>query len=124
MTITAAAHAQPAAAPPNPPAGAAGWQKLAERLQAAAEPTRLHLLAVLRTMPDQQACVSDLTLAAQLPQPMVSHHLQILYRAALITRTRQGSRCYYKLNQPELHTLARDLAGPPGPASPPATRTT
>lgn len=62
-------------------------------------------------MPDQQACVSDLTTAAQLPQPMVSHHLQILYPAALITRTKHGSRSYYQLNQHQLQALAHELAG-------------
>ncbi len=100
MTVTAAPQAQPDPARHDPPAAsAAGWQNL----------------AVLHAMPDQQACVSDLTTAAHLPQPMVSHHLQILYRAALITRTGHGSRFYYQLNQHELHTLAQERAAPQEP---------
>lgn len=104
------------------PAGALRWEELAGRLQAAADPTRLRLLAVLAGMPGQQACVSDITAAARLPQPMVSHHLQILYRAALVTRARHGSRAYYQLDQHELHALAGDLASPQGLSGPPTVQ--
>ena len=45
----------------------------------------LRLLAVVLAAPAQTACVRDITTAAGLAQPMVSHHLQILHRAALVT---------------------------------------
>ena len=65
---------------------------MTERLRALADPTRLRLLAALRAVPQQRACVTDLTRATGLAQPTVSRHLQVLHRAALLTRTRDGSR--------------------------------
>jgi len=88
------------------------WEALAERLQAVADPTRLRLLAALHAMPHQQGCVSELTAATGLPQPTVSRHLQVLHRAALLRRSKHGSRTYYQLNVPALHDLACDLTTP------------
>jgi len=92
--------------------GTLPWQELADRLQAVADPTRLHLLAVLQMMPHQQGCVTEITTATHLPQPTVSRHLQILHRAALVARTRHGSRVYYQVNCSALEGVARDLASP------------
>jgi len=85
------------------------WQDLTVRLKAFADPTRLRLLASLRTRPDQQACVKELTEATGLPQPLVSHHLQILRRAALVSSTRHGSHVYYQLNSSIMHNTAQEL---------------
>lgn len=86
------------------------WQILAERLKAVADPTRLRLLAALAARPGEQACVSDLAAATALPQPMVSHHLQILRRATVVSSTRRGSRVIYRLDRPALDTIAEKLA--------------
>jgi len=100
------------------------WEVLAERLQAVADPTRLRLLAALHAMPHQQGCVSELTAATGLAQPSVSRHLQILHRAALLHRSKHGSRTYYQLSVPALHDIADDLTTPtslctPGTPPPP-----
>jgi len=47
-----------------------------------------------------------------LPQPTVSRHLQVLHRAALLHRSKHGSRTYYQLSVPALHNLADDLTTP------------
>lgn len=88
------------------------WEILAERLQAVADPTRLRLLAALHVMPDQLGCVSDLIAATGLSQPTASRHLQVLHRAALLHRSRHGSRTYYQLNFPALQDLVSDLTMP------------
>jgi len=88
------------------------WQDLAARLKAFADPTRLCLLASLRTRPDQQACVKELTEATGLAQPLVSHHLQILRRATLVNSTRHGSHVYYQLNTSIVHATAQQLTRP------------
>jgi ArsR family transcriptional regulator len=85
------------------------WQHLASRLQAFAEPTRLRLLAALRTRPNQQACVKELTAATGLAQPLVSHHLQILRRALLVNSTRHGSHVYYQLDASVVQATAQEL---------------
>jgi len=88
------------------------WQDLAARLKAFADPTRLRLLASLRTRPHQQACVKELTQATGLAQPLVSHHLQILRRATLVNSTRHGSHVYYQLNTSIVHATAQQLTQP------------
>jgi len=85
------------------------WQNLAARLQAFADPTRLRLLATLRTRPNQQACVKELTQATGLAQPLVSHHLQILRRALLVHSTRHGSHVYYRLDASAVAATAQEL---------------
>lgn len=85
------------------------WQTLAARLQAFADPTRLRLLAALRTRPEQQACVKELTQATGLAQPQVSHHLQILRRALLVHSTRHGSHVYYRLDAVAVQATAEEL---------------
>ena len=82
---------------------------LAGHLQAVADPTRLRLLAVVLAAPAQTACVRDITTAAGLAQPMVSHHLQILHRAALVTRIKRGSYVYYQADTAALTHLAHQL---------------
>ena len=89
-----AATAPAAATDQSPDAPTGPWQDLAGRLKAFADPTRLCLLAALRTRPDQQACVKELTQATGLTQPLVSHHLQILRRASLVTSTRRVRHHY------------------------------
>jgi DNA-binding transcriptional ArsR family regulator len=59
--------------------------------------------------PAQTACVRDITTAAGLAQPMVSHHLQILHRAALVTRTKHGSYVYYQADTAALTHLTHQL---------------
>jgi ArsR family transcriptional regulator len=82
---------------------------LAERLRALGDPTRLRLLAALRAAPQQRACVSELTDATGLPQPTVSRHLQILHRAALLVRARNGTHTYYQVSTSALQAVTDDL---------------
>jgi ArsR family transcriptional regulator len=94
-----------------------GLLDLAGHLQAVADPTRLRLLAVVLAAPAQTACVRDSTTAAGLAQPMVSHHLQILHRAALVTRTKRGSYVYYQADTARWRAVgaAWRRGGGPGP---------
>ncbi|MBL8861944.1 MAG: helix-turn-helix transcriptional regulator [Planctomycetes bacterium] len=66
-------------------------------LAAAAEPTRLRLLALLA---GGEACVCDLVGALDLPQPLVSRHLGVLRRAGLVTARRDGLWMHYALAVP------------------------
>ena len=95
---------------------------MTERLRALAEPTRLRLLTALRAIPQQRACVTDLTRATGIAQPTVSRHLQVLHRAALLTRTRDGSRTYYQLDTAALQSVADTLTPPPRRTGTPSQR--
>jgi DNA-binding transcriptional ArsR family regulator len=62
-------------------------------LKAAADPTRLRILALLRTGP---LCVCQLTAVLRASQPAVSRHLGLLRRAALIDADRRGQWVWYR----------------------------
>lgn len=63
-------------------------------LRAAAEPTRLRLLAVLART---ELTVSELTQVLGQSQPRVSRHLKLLCDAGLLNRFQEGSWVFYRL---------------------------
>lgn len=65
-------------------------------LKAAAEPTRLRILALLRTGP---LTVKDLTRILGQSQPRLSRHLKLLAEAGLVERAPEGSWAYFHLAQ-------------------------
>jgi ArsR family transcriptional regulator len=80
--------------------------RLAGRLKAIAEPTRLRLLSLVAAHEGQEACVCDLTEPVQLSQPTVSHHLKILVEAGLLSRSKRGSWAFYAVVPEALDGLA------------------
>jgi ubiquinone/menaquinone biosynthesis C-methylase UbiE/DNA-binding MarR family transcriptional regulator len=78
-------------------------------LRAAAEPTRLRLLALCARA---ELTVSELTAILGQSQPRVSRHLKLLCEAGLLDRLREGSWVFYRLSQrTAASALARLLAG-------------
>lgn len=63
-------------------------------LRAAAEPTRLRILALLT---QGELSVKDLTRILNQSQPRISRHLKLLVEAGLIDRLRDGSWAYFQL---------------------------
>jgi ArsR family transcriptional regulator len=63
-------------------------------LRAAAEPTRLRLLAVLART---ELTVSELTQVLGQSQPRVSRHLKLLCDAGLLNRFQEGTWVFYRL---------------------------
>jgi DNA-binding transcriptional ArsR family regulator len=92
---------------------------LAMCFKALGEPARLR---ILQRLPLTNNCedvynVSELAEELDIPQPMVSHHLQILHRAGLVQSAKMCRDVYYWIDQPAVdHALAalQDLlqAGP------------
>jgi ArsR family transcriptional regulator len=72
--------------------------RLDEILKAAADPTRLRLLNLLRL---GSICVCDLQCVLQIPQPTVSRHLAALRHAGLVDDVRKGTRIVYSLTPPD-----------------------
>src|SRR3989339_101714 len=64
-------------------------------LRAAADPTRLRILAVLES---GELTVSELVAILGQSQPRISRHLKILVDAKLLTRFREGSWVFHRLN--------------------------
>lgn len=63
-------------------------------LRAAAEPTRLRILALLT---HGELSVKDLTRILNQSQPRISRHLKLLVEAGLVDRLRDGSWAYFQL---------------------------
>ena len=68
---------------------------LLNALRAAADPTRLRILAVLES---GELTVSELVTILGQSQPRISRHLKVLVDAGLLTRFREGSWVFHRLN--------------------------
>ena len=79
--------------------------RVAERLKALADPTRLRLLDVL-VQNGAPLCVCDLTPQFAQNQPTISHHLKLLREADLITGEKQGIWAYYGATEEGKQALA------------------
>ena len=76
-------------------------------LRAAAEPTRLRLLALCA---EAELAVTELTQAVGQSQPRVSRHLKVLSDAGLVERHREGTWVFYRMTENGAQgRLARDI---------------
>jgi ArsR family transcriptional regulator len=65
--------------------------------KALGDETRQRILEILQT--EGEKCVSDLVDAFDVSQPTISHHLNFLKQANLVTSRREGKQIYYQANQ-------------------------
>ncbi len=85
----------------------AALKRLLTRLRAAAEPSRLRLLAVCAR---GEWTVSELVRVMAQSQPRISRHLKVLAEAGLVERFREGSWVFYRRAQnSEAARVARSL---------------
>lgn len=75
-------------------------------LTAAADPTRLRLLALGAR---GAFCISDFCEILGQSQPRLSRHVRLLCESGLLERTREGANAWLTLAQGELGALARDI---------------
>src|ERR1700758_1299813 len=81
-------------------------ERLLTSLRAAAEPTRLRLLALAGR---GAFCVSEFTEILGQSQPRLSRHLKLLCDCGLLDRVREGSNGWFALPQGERGPLPRAL---------------
>ena len=81
-------------------------ETLLAKLRAAAEPTRLRLLALCASA---ELTVSEITQILSQSQPRVSRHLKLLCDAGLLIRNREGTWAFYRLAQGAAGDLAHSL---------------
>src|SRR5277367_4275863 len=81
-------------------------EHLLASLRAAAEPTRLRLLALAAR---GSFCVMEFTEILGQSQPRLSRHLKLLCDCGLLDRLREGANVWFALPQGEAGALARDL---------------
>ncbi len=82
---------------------------LAHRLRALSDPTRIQLVSLLLTQPDQESCTCELAPAVGLSEPTVSHHLKQLLDAGLVAKERRGINVYYRPVPESVKAIARVL---------------
>jgi len=80
--------------------------QLLAALRAAAEPTRLRLMALAAR---GAFCVVEFTEILGQSQPRLSRHLRLLCEAGLLTRLREGANVWFTLPAGSAGALARDL---------------
>jgi DNA-binding transcriptional ArsR family regulator len=78
---------------------------LADRLRVLGQPLRIRLLNRLHESP---ATVQELVEAVGGVQQNVSQHLAILHQAGIVTRSKQGTRVRYELNDPHVIALLEE----------------
>jgi ubiquinone/menaquinone biosynthesis C-methylase UbiE len=81
-------------------------ERLLTSLRAAAEPTRLRLLALAAR---GSFCVMEFTEILGQSQPRLSRHLKMLCDCGLLTREREGANVWFALPPGDDGALARDL---------------
>lgn len=88
-------------------------------LKALADPARLRLISLI--LAEGQARVGELGAEFDLSQPTITHHLNVLFDAGLLIRTREGTGVLYRVNQATLAQAAALITPPPStpiPAAP------
>ncbi|MDN4478532.1 metalloregulator ArsR/SmtB family transcription factor [Demequina sp. SYSU T00039] len=71
---------------------------LAEVFKALADPTRVRLLEHIARTEDGTACACHLPDALGISQPTMSHHMQKLVKAGLVTREQRGRWAHYTVS--------------------------
>lgn len=82
------------------------YTKIAERLKALAEPTRLKILEMLA---EEEMCACEIIDRLHLSQPAVSHHLKILRQSDIIKDRKEGKWVFYALNREGYITFLQNL---------------
>src|ERR1700684_3166135 len=82
-------------------------EQLLGMLRAAADPTRLRLLLLLR---EAELTVSELTQILGQSQPRVSRHLRLLWEAGLLSRSREGVWAFYRTADERTSSMGAELS--------------
>ena len=71
-------------------------EKCCQMFFAMGDGTRLKILELIKK---EELCVSDICKRFDITQPSVSHHLDILKRAGLVTSDKRGREVYYSFDR-------------------------
>ena len=81
---------------------------IADRFKVLGDPLRLRLLHLMNK---GERSVSDLVEASSANQANVSKHLQILLRAGLVARRKDGLKAFYQIKDPSIFELCNLVCG-------------
>jgi ArsR family transcriptional regulator len=83
--------------------------RLADRLRALGDSTRLH---ILNQLGHGECCQCDINEELGIPQPLLSFHMKVLREAGVVRERRRGRRVFYSLRREpitEIETFLGDL---------------
>ncbi len=83
-------------------------ERLAARIRALGDPTRLGLALALQG--GRELCVCDLSWIAERPQSLVSHHLKVMKSEGLLRGRKDGKMVMYSLTERGRQLAAAALA--------------
>lgn len=83
------------------------FQKVAEYFGLLADPTRLRILSCLC---GEEKAVNEVVQMVGLTQANISRHLNILYRAGVVERRREGSSVFYRVVDPNFVDICRTVS--------------
>ena len=89
---------------------AADADRVARRLKALADPTRLRILSLIAARGCESVCACELLEALDVTQPTVSHHLKKLVDAGLLQREQRGKWAHYTVERSAFAELQAVLA--------------
>lgn len=83
-------------------------EQVAAYFRALSEPTRLHILSVLR---DGERNVGELALSCDYTSANISRHLAILSKHGLVARDNRGTSVYYRIADESVYALCDLVCG-------------
>jgi DNA-binding transcriptional ArsR family regulator len=82
------------------------FARIAERLKALADPTRLKILHAIE---DRELCVSDILATVGGSQANVSKHLAKMRTSGVLASRREGTSIFYRVVDPAAFTVCRTV---------------
>ena len=82
------------------------FERIAERLKALADPTRLK---ILHAVEDRELCVSDILAVVGGSQANVSKHLSKMRASGVLASRREGTSVFYRVIDPAAFTICRTV---------------
>ena len=82
------------------------FDRAAQYFSLLSEPARLRIIQAVCT---DERSVQDVVDLTSLPQPNVSRHLSMLYRAGVLSRRREGTFVFYKISDAMITELCRTV---------------
>lgn len=83
------------------------FEQVARYFSLLADPTRLRILSCLCA---EERAVNDVVERVGLTQANISRHLNILFRAGVVGRRREGNSVYYKVVDPNFVDICRTVS--------------